>query len=42
MRYLACRAASPQPVAKLHAQFEESAKLEQAITVNLMGLRYGG
>lgn len=29
-------------VAELHAQFAESAKLEQAITANLRGLGYGG
>ena len=28
-------------VAELHAQFEESAKLEQAIRANLKELRYG-
>jgi len=28
-------------VAELHAQFAESAKLEQAITANLRGLGYG-
>ena len=27
---------------ELHAQFAESAKLEQAITANLRGLGYGG
>lgn len=31
----------PHLVAELHAQFEESAKLEQAITANLKGLGYG-
>ena len=31
----------PRLVAELHAQFEESAKLEQAITKNLEGLGYG-
>jgi len=29
-------------VAELHAQFFESAKLEQAIKANLRGLGYGG
>ena len=29
-------------VAELHAQFEESAKLELAIKANLKGLGYGG
>ena len=29
-------------VAELHAQFAESAKLEQAIKANLRGLGYGG
>jgi type I restriction enzyme M protein len=29
-------------VAELHAQFTESAKLEQAIKANLRGLGYGG
>ncbi|MDA1231333.1 MAG: hypothetical protein O2856_11215 [Planctomycetota bacterium] len=29
-------------VAELHAQFAESAKLEQAIKANLKGLGYGG
>jgi len=32
----------PRLVAELHAQFVESAKLEQAITANLRGLGYGG
>jgi type I restriction enzyme M protein len=32
----------PRLVAELHAQFAESAKLEQAIKANLMGLGYGG
>ena len=32
----------PRLVAELHAQFAESAKLEQAITANLRGLGYGG
>jgi type I restriction enzyme M protein len=32
----------PRLVAELRAQFEESAKLEQAITANLRGLGYGG
>ena len=32
----------PRLVAELHAQFAESAKLEQAITANLKGLGYGG
>ena len=31
----------PRLVAELHAQFAESAKLEQAITKNLGGLGYG-
>ena len=31
----------PRLVAELHAQFTESAKLEQAITANLRGLGYG-
>lgn len=31
----------PRLVAELHAQFAESAKLEQAIKVNLRGLGYG-
>ena len=30
----------PRLVAELHAQFAESAKLEQAITANLKGLGY--
>jgi type I restriction enzyme M protein len=29
-------------VAELHVQFAESAKLEQAIKANLIGLGYGG
>jgi type I restriction enzyme M protein len=29
-------------VSELHAQFAESAKLEQAIKANLRGLSYGG
>ena len=33
---------SPHLVAELHAQFAESAKLEQAIKANLRGLGYGG
>ena len=32
----------PRLVAELHAQFAESAKLEQVINANLKGLRYGG
>ena len=32
----------PRLVAELHAQFAESAKLEQAIEANLRGLGYGG
>jgi type I restriction enzyme M protein len=32
----------PRLVAELHAHFEESAKLEQAIKANLKGLGYGG
>ncbi len=32
----------PRLVAELHAQFTESAKLEQAIKANLSGLGYGG
>ena len=32
----------PRLVAELHAQFAESAKLEQAINANLRGLGYGG
>jgi type I restriction enzyme M protein len=32
----------PRLVAELHAQFAESAKLEQAIQTNLRGLGYGG
>ena len=32
----------PRLVAELHAQFAESAKLEQAIKANLKGLGYGG
>ena len=31
----------PRLVAELHAQFAESAKLEQAIKANLEGLGYG-
>jgi len=31
----------PRLVAALHAQFAESAKLEQAINANLKGLGYG-
>ena len=31
----------PRLVAELHAQFEESAKLEEAIKANLKGLGYG-
>ena len=31
----------PRLVAELHAQFAESAKLEQAIKANLTNLRYG-
>ena len=34
--------ASERLVAELHAQFAESAKLEQAIKANLRGLCYGG
>ena len=34
--------APPRLVAELHAQFAESAKLEQAIKANLRGLGYGG
>lgn len=30
----------PRPVAELHAQFAESAKLERAIRKNLKGLGY--
>jgi hypothetical protein len=33
---------SPRLVAEMHAQFAESAKLEQAIKANLRGLGYGG
>jgi len=33
-------AVTPSLVAELHAQFAESAKLEQAITANLKGLGY--
>ena len=33
---------SPRLVAELHAQFTESAKLEQAIKANLRELGYGG
>ena len=32
----------PRLVAELHAQFDESAKLEEAIKANLKGLGYGG
>ena len=32
----------PRLVGELHAQFAESAKLEQAIKANLRGLGYGG
>ena len=32
----------PRLVAELHAQFDESAKLEQAIKANLQRLSYGG
>jgi type I restriction enzyme M protein len=32
----------PHLVAELNAQFAESAKLEQAIHVNLRGVGYGG
>ena len=32
----------PRLVAELHAQFAESAKLEQAINVNLREVVYGG
>ena len=32
----------PRLVAEMHAQFAESAKLEQAIKANLTGLGYGG
>ena len=32
----------PRLVAGLHAQFAESAKLEQAIKANLRGVWYGG
>ena len=32
----------PRLVAELHAQFTESAKLEQAIKANLKGLGYAG
>jgi hypothetical protein len=34
--------APPRLVAELHAQFAESAKLEQAIKANLRGPGYGG
>ena len=34
--------AMPRLVAELHAQFAESAKLEQAIKANQRGLGYGG
>jgi type I restriction enzyme M protein len=30
----------PRLIAELHAQFAESAKMEQAITANLKGLGY--
>ena len=33
---------TPRLVAELHAQFAESAKLEQAIKANIRGLGYGG
>jgi type I restriction enzyme M protein len=33
---------NPRLVTELHAQFAESATLEQAIKVNLRGLGYGG
>ncbi len=36
-----CEKKMPRLVAELHAQFAESAKLEQAITANLKGLGYG-
>ena len=32
----------PRLVAELHAEFAESAELEQAIKANLRGLGYGG
>ena len=32
----------PRLIAELHAQFAESAKLEQAITANLSGMGYDG
>jgi type I restriction enzyme M protein len=32
----------PRLVAELHAQFVESARLEQIITANLRALGYGG
>jgi type I restriction enzyme M protein len=32
----------PRPVAGLHAQFAESAELEQAIKANVRRLGYGG
>jgi type I restriction enzyme M protein len=32
----------PRLVAELHAQFAESASLEEAIKANLRGLGYGG
>ena len=32
---------NPRLVAELHAQFAESAKLEQTIKANLKGLGYG-
>ena len=32
----------PRLIKELHAQFAESAKLEQAIKANLKGLGYGG
>jgi len=34
--------AMPRFLAALHAQFAESARLEQAIEANLRGLGYGG
>lgn len=39
MNDTACKVPS---VPELHAQFAESAKLEQAIKANLRGLGYGG
>ena len=44
MNRLSCSPVSltmPRLVAVLHAQFAESAKLEQAIKANLRGLGYG-